>query len=254
MDYTYLSETVKVKKVSEDENKGVFEIEGLFRGYGLTVGNALRRVLLSSLPGAAITRFTVKGAGHEFTTIPGMVEDVVELGLNLKQVKFAFHADGPQELHLKFKGEGEVTAKDITDNAQVRVMNPDLHIATLSTKGADLDIILTVEKGLGYVPVEAQKGDRLPVGTIALDAVFSPVVNVNYTVENMRVGDRTDYNRVRIDIETDGTISPSSALHKAANVLMDHLKKVSEIEVVQNKEEKTTKTTKKSDTEEKAEA
>ena len=247
MDYTYLSETVKIKKVSEDERKGVFEVEGLFRGYGLTVGNALRRVLLSSLPGAAITRFTVKGAGHEFTTIPGVVEDIVELGLNLKQVKFAFHAEGPQELALRFKGEGDVKAKDITDNAQVRVMNPDLHIATLSTKGAELDIILTVEKGLGYVPVEAQKAERLPVGTIALDAIFSPVVNVNYTVENMRVGDRTDYNRVRVEVETDGTISPSSALHKAANVLIDHLKKVVDIEVVQAKEEKASKKEKKAE-------
>lgn len=247
MDYAYLSETVKIKKVSEDERRGVFEIEGLFRGYGLTVGNALRRVLLSSLPGAAITRFTVKGAGHEFTTIPGMVEDIVELSLNLKQVKFAFYADGPQELVLRFKGEGEVKAKDITDNPQVRVMNPDLHIATLSTKGSELDVILTVEKGLGYVPVEAQKAERLPVGTIALDAVFSPVINVNYTVENMRVGDRTDYNRVRVEIETDGTVSPSSALHKAANVLMDHLKKIGDIEVVQAKEEKVTKKEKKAE-------
>ena len=247
MDYAYLSETVKIKKVSEDEHKGVFEIEGLFRGYGLTIGNALRRVLLSSLPGAAITRFTVKGAGHEFTTIPGMVEDVVELSLNFKQVKFAFYAEGPQELALRFKGEGEVKAKDITDNPQVRVMNPDLHIATLSTKGAELDVILTVEKGLGYVPVEAQKTERLPVGTIALDAVFSPVTNVNYTVENMRVGDRTDYNRVRVEIETDGTVSPSSALHKAANVLMDHLKKLADIEIVQAKEEKVTKKEKKTE-------
>ena len=247
MDYAYLSETVKIKKVSEDEHKGVFEIEGLFRGYGLTIGNALRRVLLSSLPGAAITRFTVKGAGHEFTTIPGMVEDVVELSLNFKQVKFAFYAEGTQELALRFKGEGEVKAKDITDNPQVRVMNPDLHIATLSTKGAELDVILTVEKGLGYVPVEAQKTERLPVGTIALDAVFSPVTNVNYTVENMRVGDRTDYNRVRVEIETDGTVSPSSALHKAANVLMDHLKKVADIEIVQAKEEKVTKKEKKTE-------
>ena len=247
MDYTYLSETVKIKKVSEDENHGVFEVEGLFRGYGLTIGNALRRVLLSSLPGAAITRFTVKGAGHEFTTIPGMVEDVVELGLNLKQVKFAFYAEGPQELFLRFKGEGDVKAKDITDNAQVRVMNPDLHIATLSTKGAELDIVLTVEKGLGYVPVEAQKTERLSVGTIALDAVFSPVVNVNYSVENMRVGDRTDYNRVRVEVETDGTVSPSSALHKAANILIDHLKKVVDVEVVQAKEEKASKKGKKAE-------
>ncbi len=241
MDYTYLSETVKIKKISEDKNVGHFEIEGLFRGYGLTVGNALRRVLLSSLPGAAVTRFTVKGVGHEFTTIPGVVEDVVELGLNLKQVKFAFHADGPQELSLKAKGEGAVKAGDISDNAQVKVINTDQPIATLTTKGADLDITLVVEKGLGYVPVEAQKAERLPVGTVALDAVFSPVVNVNFTVENMRVGDRTDYNRIKLEIETDGTISPSSALHKSANVLIDHLKKVADVEVQESKEEKATK-------------
>ncbi|PIR97849.1 MAG: DNA-directed RNA polymerase subunit alpha [Candidatus Colwellbacteria bacterium CG10_big_fil_rev_8_21_14_0_10_42_22] len=232
MEYQYLSETVKIKKVSEDETAGVFEIEGLFRGYGITIGNALRRVLLSSLPGAAITRFSVKGAGHEFTTIPGVVENVVELGLNLKQVRFTFHADEPQELILKVKGEGEVKAKDIKGNAQVEIKNPDLHIATLGNKTAELDMVLTVEKGLGYLPVESQKIDRLPIGTVALDAVFSPVVNVNFSVDNMRVGDRTDYNRVKLEVETDGTISPSSALHKAANVLRDHLGKISDIEVI----------------------
>ncbi|MEX2054449.1 MAG: DNA-directed RNA polymerase subunit alpha [Candidatus Colwellbacteria bacterium] len=252
MDFAYLSDTVKIKKVSEDGNEGVFEIEGLFRGYGLTLGNALRRVLLSSLPGAAITRFTVKGVGHEFTTIPGVVEDVMELGLNLKQIKFAFHADGPQELSLKVKGEGTIKAGDISDNVQVKVINTNQHIATLTTKGAELDIILVVEKGLGYVPVEAQKADRLPVGTVALDAIFSPVVNVNYVVENMRVGDRTDYNRIKLEIETDGTISPSSALHKASNVLIDHFKKVADIEIKESKEEKSSP--KKEDKEDKKEA
>ncbi|OGY57022.1 MAG: DNA-directed RNA polymerase subunit alpha [Candidatus Colwellbacteria bacterium RBG_13_48_8] len=231
MEYTYLSETVKIKKVSEDDRRGVFEVEGLFRGYGITLGNALRRVLLSSLPGAAITRFKVKGVGHEFSTIPGMVENVVELGLNLKRVRFVFHADEPQELSLRAKGEGTVKAGDIKGNAQVEVKNPDLHIATLTTKSAELDIVLTVEKGEGYVSVESQKIERLPIGTVALDAVFSPVVNVNFTVENMRVGERTDYNRIKLEIETDGTVSPSSALHKAANVLIDHLKRVADIEV-----------------------
>ena len=231
MDYAYLSDTVKIKTVDEDKTNGVFEIEGLFRGYGLTIGNALRRVLLSSLPGAAVTRFTIKGAGHEFTTVPGVVEDVVEIGLNLKQVKFAFHASEPQELTLKAKGEGEVKAGDIKTNPQVEIVNPDQVIATLSTKSAELDMVLRVEKGLGYVPVEAQKAERLPVGTVPLDAVFSPVVNVKYSVENMRVEDRTDYNRIRMEIETDGTLSPSSALHKGANVLIDHLKKVSDVEV-----------------------
>lgn len=240
MEYTYLSDSVKINKIAEDDRKGAFEVEGLFRGYGLTIGNALRRVLLSSLPGAAITRFRVKGVGHEFTTIPGVAEDVIELGLNLKKVRFAFHADGPQELILKAKGEGIVTAADIKGTAQVEVVNPEQTIATLTTKGADLEITLTVEKGLGYVPVEDQKNERLAVGTVALDAIFSPVTNVNYTVENMRVGERTDYNRVRIEIETDGTVSPSSALHKAANVLGDHLKKIAEIEVKQSKQEEAT--------------
>jgi DNA-directed RNA polymerase subunit alpha len=235
MEYTYLSDTVKIKKVSEDGSHGLFEIEGLFRGYGVTIGNALRRVLLSSLPGAAITKFKLRGAGHEFTTLPGMVENVVELGLNLKQVRFNFHADEPQELILKFKGEGDVKAAEIKGNAQVEIQNPDAHIATLTAKSAEIDMVLTVEKGLGYVPVETQKNERLPIGTVALDAIFSPVVNANFSVENMRVGDRTDYNKIKLSIETDGTISPSRALHKAANVLSDHLKKISDVEISEEK-------------------
>lgn len=231
MNYIYLSDSVKAVKVKEDEKFGVFDIEGLYRGYGLTVGNALRRVLFSSLPGAAITRFKIKGVGHEFTTIPGAIEDVVEVGLNLKQVRFRFYADEPQILTLKVKGEKEVTAGDIKGNAQVEIQNPELHLATLTAKTAELDMELTVEKGLGYRPIESQKTDRLPIGMIAIDAIFSPVVNVNFRVQNMRVGEQTDYNRVRFEIETDGTISPSSALHKAVNILIDHFKKISEIKV-----------------------
>jgi DNA-directed RNA polymerase subunit alpha len=231
MDYAYLSDTVKIKKVKETATAGVFEIEGLYRGYGLTVGNSLRRVLLSSLPGAAITRFKIKGVGHEFTTIPGVVEDVVEIGLNLKKVRFRFFADTPQTLMLKVKGEKEVTAGDIKVNPQVEVQNPDCHIATLTSKTAELEMELVVEKGLGYVPVEARRVERLPIGTIAIDAIFSPVTNVNFRVENMRVGDRTDYNKVQLEIETDGTLSPSAALHKAINILADHFKKISAIEV-----------------------
>ncbi|MEX2033050.1 MAG: DNA-directed RNA polymerase subunit alpha [Candidatus Colwellbacteria bacterium] len=231
MNYTYLSGSVKAVKVKEDEKVGVFDIEGLYRGYGVTVGNALRRVLFSSLPGAAITRFRVKGAGHEFTTIPGVVEDMVEVGLNLKQVRFQFYADEPQVLSLKVKGEKKVTAGDIKGNAQVEIQNRDLHIATMGSKTAELDMEFTVEKGLGYEPVETQKKERLPIGMIAIDAIYSPVVNVNFRVENMRVGERTDYDKVRLEIETDGTISPSSALHKAVNILADHFKKIGEIEV-----------------------
>lgn len=235
MEYAYLSDPVRVKTVSEDEKVGVFDIEGLYRGYGITIGNALRRVLLSSLPGAAITRFKIKGVGHEFSTIDGVVEDVVEIGFNLKKVRFKFFADEPQTLTLKVKGEKEVTAGDIEGNAQVEVQNKDLHIATLTEKNAELDMEITVEKGLGYEPVEARKEGRLPIGTIALDAVFSPIESVNFRVENMRVGERTDYNRVRLEIKTDGTISPSSALHKAASILLDHFGKIGEVEVVELK-------------------
>ena len=231
MEFVHLSESVKINRVSENDKRGVFDIEGLYRGYGTTIGNALRRALLSSLPGAAITRFKIKGVGHEFTTVPGMMEDVVELGLNLKQVRLKFFASEPQILTLTVKGEREVTAGDIKGTTDVVVANPDLHIATLTTRSAELDIELTVEKGLGYAPVELQKTEKLPIGSIALDAIFSPVVNVNFSVENMRVEDRTDYNRLRIEIETDGTISPSNVLHKAANILLDHFNKVASIDV-----------------------
>ena len=237
MEYKYLSDSVRIKRLEENDTVGVFDIEGLYRGYGITVGNALRRTLLSSLPGAAITRFKIKGVGHEFTTIPGVIEDMVEIGINLKKVRFVFFAEEPQTLTLKVKGEKDVTSKDIKGNAQVEVKN-DVHIATLTSKNADLDMEITIEKGLGYQPVEAQKTGRLPIGTIALDAVFSPVQNVNFRVENMRVGERTDYNRVRLEIETDGTISPSSALHKASSVLLDHFGKISEVDVKESKQEK----------------
>ncbi len=236
MEFAYLSESVKIKKISEESNKGVFEVEGLYPGYGLTLGNSLRRVLMSSLPGAAVTRFKVKGVKHEFTTIPDVMEDVVELGLNLKKIRFAFFAKEPQVLSLKIKGEKEVKAGDIQGTSDVQIQNADLHIATLTAKAAELDMEITVEKGLGYVQVEDQKADKLSIGTIALDAIFSPVRNVNFTVENMRVGDRTNYNRLKLEIETDGTITPSRALHKSANILIDHYKRISDVEVQENVE------------------
>lgn len=231
MEFIYLSESVKIKRISEDSNKGFFEIEGLYPGYGLTLGNALRRVLLSSLPGAAVTRFKIKGIKHEFTAIPDVIEDVLEIGLNLKKVRFRFFAKEPQVLTLKVKGETEMTAGDIKGTADVQIQNPDLHIAALSAKGAELDMEITVERGLGYIQVGDQKIDKLPIGMIALDAIFSPVRNVNFVVENMRVGDRTNYNRLKIEIETDGTISPSHALHKSANILIDHCQKVAGIDI-----------------------
>jgi DNA-directed RNA polymerase subunit alpha len=232
MEFSYLSSTVSIKTVSEDSKVGVFEIEGLYAGYGLTIGNALRRALLSSLPGAAVTEIKVKGVPHEFSTLPGLKEDIVELLLNFKKLRFISHVDEPQVLALKVKGERIVTGDDIELNSNVVLVNKDEVLGTLTAKDAELDIEVKVERGLGYVPVEARKSEgRLPIGAIAIDATFTPVTRVNYTVEDMRVGDRTDYNRLRVEITTDGTVSPSSALHKAGNILKDHFEKVSLVEV-----------------------
>lgn len=230
MKYEYVSETVAIKTISETDREGVFEIEGLYTGYGVTIGNALRRAMLSSLPGAAIIQVKIKGVSHEFTTLPGVMEDMVELMLNLKRIRFRIHTKEPQTLVLKFKGEGKVTASDIKATSEVEVITPDLPIATLTDKNAELDMELTVEKGLGYVPAEARMAEKLPIGVIALDAIFSPVVKVNFTVENMRVGDRTDYNKLRMAVETDGSITPSQALRKSARILQDHFTKIGEIE------------------------
>jgi DNA-directed RNA polymerase subunit alpha len=231
MEFAHLSSTVSVKTVSETATTGVFEIDGLFAGYGFTVGTALRRALLSSLPGAAVTEIKVKNVSHEFSTLPGMKEDIVELMLNFKKLRFISHVDEPQVLSLKVKGEKTVLGSDIDLNANVVLVNPDEVIANLTAKDADLEIEIKVERGMGYVAVEARKSEgRLPIGVIAIDAKFTPVLKVTYTVEDMRVGDRTDYNRLRIEVVTDGTISPSSALHKASNVLKDHFEKVSLVE------------------------
>src|SRR3989344_4923460 len=230
MKYEYVSETVAIKTISETDRQGVFEIEGLYTGYGVTIGNALRRAMLSSLPGAAITQVKIKGVSHEFTTLPGVLEDMVELMLNLKRIRFRIHTKEPQTLILKAQGEGKVTARDIRATSEVEVITPDAHIATLTDNNAELDMELTVEKALGYVPAEARKSEKLPIGVIALDAIFSPVVKVNFTVENMRVGDRTDYNKLRVVIETDGSITPSQALRKSARILQDHFTKIGEIE------------------------
>ncbi|MBI4084920.1 MAG: DNA-directed RNA polymerase subunit alpha [Candidatus Liptonbacteria bacterium] len=231
MNYTYLSETVGVKTISEDGKKGVFEIEGLYSGYGLTIGNAIRRVLLSSLPGVAVTYIKIRNAQHEFSTLPGVKEDLVDLTLNFKKIRFNTHTDETQTLTLKVKGEKDVTAGDVKTNSMIEIVNPEEHIASLTSKDAELDIEITVEKGLGYSPVESRKEKKLTVGLIGIDAFFSPVRKVNYAVENMRVGEYTNYNRIRLEVETDGTISPSSALHKTANILNDHFKKVSEVQI-----------------------
>ena len=231
MKYDELSTTVSIKTISETAREGVFEVEGLYSGYGITVGNALRRVLLSSLPGAAITQVKITGANHEFGTIPNVEEDIVEIILNLKRVRFSMHTDEPRALSLHVKGERAVTARDIEADADFEVVTPDAPIATISAKSGDLAMELTVERGLGYVAAESRKAEKLPIGTIALDAIFSPVMSVNFTVENMRIEDRTDYHRIRIAIVTDGSITPSYALQRAATILAEHFTKAASLAV-----------------------
>ncbi len=245
MEYTYLSSTVSIKTIEENDREGLFEVEGLFAGYGLTMGNALRRALLSSLPGAAVTYIKVKGAPHEFSTMPGVKEDLIAMILNFKKLRFHMDSDEPQVLLLETKGEKTVTGADIKKNSEVELINPEQEIATLTEKNAELSVEITVERGLGYSSVESRKAEKLPIGTVGVDAFFSPVVAVNYTVDNMRVGDRTDYNKLHLTVTTDGTITPSSALHKASNILRDHFEKVGAIEVREPSEEANIKKSKK---------
>lgn len=211
----------KPKIVLEEGNRAVFEIENLYPGYGQTIGNGLRRVLLSSLQGVAITSVKIEGVGHEFTTIEGIMEDVVDMVLNLKQVRFRLYEEGPFTISLSATGEKKVLAKDFKTPSQVEVATPEVHIATLTSKKSKLELDAVVESGRGYIPVEARSNEKVEVGIIALDAAFSPVRHVNYEVENMRVGDRTDFNCLRIHIETDGSISPREAFEKAAHILVE---------------------------------
>ena len=211
----------KPKVITKDNFKAVIEVEDIYPGYGMTLGNALRRVLLSSLEGAAITMVKIKGVPHEFSTIPSVAEDVMEILLNLKQLRFVLHSSEPQEARLKISGEKTVTAADIECPSQVEVINKSAHIAELTDKGASLDIEMTIEKGFGYVQAEQSKKEKLDVGAIALDAIFTPIRKINYEVEDMRVGDRTDFNRLRVLMETDGTIDPEEAFVKAAKILVE---------------------------------
>ena len=216
----------KPKKVFEEGNSGVYEISGLYAGYGHTLGNSLRRIILSSIPGAGITSVKIEGVPHEFSKISGIKEDVITILLNLKKVRFKMNTDEPQTLKLSASGMANVAAKDIEAPSQVEVMNKKEHIATLTSKESKLNIEFTVEKGLGYVSREELKKDKVSIGTIVLDAVFTPIKKVNYEVENMRVGDRTDYNRLRISVETDGSITPAEALEKSIETMIHHLKAI----------------------------
>ncbi len=211
--------------ISEKEFSGTYEIDGLYPGYGHTLGNSLRRIILSSLPGAAITNVKIDGVAHEFSTMEGVSEDAIMILLNLKKVRVKMLSDEPQTLTIKVKGPKTVTAADITAPSQVEILNPEQHIAEVTGK-IDFNVELTVERGLGYVPKEEIQKDRVEVGSIALDALFSPIRRVNYEVENMRVGDRTDFNRLRIFIETDGTISPREALENSIEIMILQLKAV----------------------------
>ena len=216
----------KPKVIREDAVTGTYEIDGLYPGYGHTLGNSLRRIILSSLPGAAITRVKIKGVEHEFSALDGVKEDVVTILLNLKKIRIRLDTDEPQLLNLKAKGPGEITARNIEVPGQAEILNPEQHIATLSEKGSELDIEITAERGLGYVSKEVIQKERVDIGSITLDAAFTPIRKANYEVENMRVGDRTDFNRVRMTIETDGTISPHEALEKSIALMINQLKAI----------------------------
>lgn len=212
--------------VLEEGNKGVYEIDGLYAGFGHTLGNAIRRVALSSLPGAAITTVKIDGVNHEFSTISGVKEDVVMILLNLKQIRFDISGSEPQKIILSVSGEKKVQAKDFKVPAQVKVLNGDAEIATLTDKKSKLKMEITVEKGLGYVPRETLKKEKVETGVIILDAIFTPIRRVNYEVENMRVGERTDYNRLRFLIETDGSISPKEAMENSLKILIKQLSSI----------------------------
>ncbi len=211
------------KVVERKGNSALIEIEALYPGYGITVGNALRRVLLSSLEGAAVTQVNIKGVPHEFSTIPGISEDAIALMINIRQLRFSIVGDEPQTCVLKAKGEKEVTGADLELPSQLTLANPGVHIADLTSKTAKLEMEIKVEKGTGYLSKESRMGkEKLEIGAIAIDAMFTPVKKVGFKTQNMRVGDRTDFDKVIFDIETDGTITPETAFSRASEILVNH--------------------------------
>jgi len=243
----------KPRVVTEDGTKGVYEIDNLYPGYGHTLGNSLRRIILSSLPGAAITSLKIDGVNHEFSVIEGIKEDVMTILLNLKRVRFQMASDAPQQVTLSVKGPKTVSAADIKTGGQIEVLNPELHIAELTAKGSALSLEMTVEKGLGFVSKETHQKGKVDIGTIAVDAIFTPIRRVSYEVENMRVGDKTNHNRLRLAIETDGTLSPREALERSIVIMIEQLKAIvdfkeaEESEKASGKEEETADASKKED-------
>jgi DNA-directed RNA polymerase subunit alpha len=231
----------KPKYVEIGKNTGKIEIDGCYPGYGTTLGNSLRRVLLSSLPGTAATSVKINKISHEFSTIPGVLEDVIQIILNLKKVRFISHSDEPVVLTVKAKGTKEITAAQIQCPSDVEVINKDQMIATITDKKGELGMEIEIQKGLGYVPVEQQEREKKEIGLIAIDAVFTPVRRVNYAVENTRVGKRTDYDKITLEIETDGSISPQEAYQKAVSVIVEQFETVRDFEVEEKKAEEKSK-------------
>ena len=204
-----------------DDSYGKYVIEPLERGYGTTLGNSLRRVLLSSLPGTAVTSIRISGIQHEFSVIPGVKEDVTEIVLNIKRIIARLHSDEPKTVYIEASGEGEVTAGDIKADGEVEILNPELHIATLGPD-ASLSMELTLDHGRGYVPADKNKNPQQIIGTIPVDSIYTPVLKVNYAVENTRVGNQTDFDKLTLEVWTDRTISPRDAVSLGAKILVDH--------------------------------
>ena len=230
----------KIVHEEVDEHRGVFVIEPLDRGFGHTFGNSLRRVLLSSLEGAAVTSVKVEGTAHEFTTLPGIREDVTDIVLNLKNLVARLHGDSPEvEVHIAKKGAGAVTAADIEAPAELEILNPELEIANLSDRGG-LELTLTIGRGRGYNPAELNRGPQHTIGVIPIDSIFSPVRRVSYQVESARVGQRTDYDKLTLDITTDGSIDPKDALAEASEVLIRQLAIFTDIEKIEGYGEQST--------------
>lgn len=216
---------IEVAEISEDKKYGRFVVEPLERGYGITLGNSLRRIMLSSLPGAAVSQVKIEGVLHEFSSIPGVKEDVTEIIMNIKSLAIRNNSDTnePKTAYIEYEGEGIVRASDIQVDQDIEILNPDLVIATLSGKDTKLYMELTITKGRGYVSSERNKTEDLPIGVIAIDSIYTPVERVNVTVENTRVGQITDYDKLTLDVHTNGTLVPDEAVSLAAKVLSEHL-------------------------------
>lgn len=210
-----------------EPNHALFTISPCYPGYGTTLGNALRRVLLSSLPGGAITAVKIKGVDHEFSTMEHVKEDVVDILLNLKQVRLKVYSDEAVQLTLTVHGKKKVSAKDFAKNSDVEVMTPAVHIATLTDASAKLEITVIAQKGRGYVPVEARENEKMDVGFMALDAVYTPVRNVNFRTEHVRVEQMTNFDKLLMDVSTDGTVTPESAMNQACQILVEHFSQIS---------------------------